>query len=255
MKTEFCAICGEIHDTSVQCKEEEKANVRVTCQTSAKMPKGVKDEVAEQSMGSKESVGDRRKDTEREIEELQQEEELAALEKKLTRLRRRKELREKEGDTGNQDGAVAIPKEKPFTGIQQDTSSEDEREVGKGGAYSSYGRERKKLREPRRRRRNSSSSSRSSSRRRRGKWSLKRFTLAKKDVTRLDCYELICATTAWVLKVPDLSLRDSRAMFEHLNFLSYRAMHGEYVDGAHIAYDADGGGDRLLSFRTEKSGW
>ena len=238
MKAEFCCHCGEIHDTGIECAEAGKASVRVTRRTASKMPKGAKEEVSEQVAACSESAVDRRKEAEREIEELQQEEELAALEKKLNKLRRRKELREKGAEGGNQDGAVAILKEKPFTGIQLESESEEE-ETGQEGTYSSYGRERKKIREVRRRRRNSSSESRSSSRRRRGKWSLKRFTLAKKDVTKLNCHELICATTAWVLKVPGLSLRDCKAMFEHLNFLSYRAMHGEYVDGAHIAYDMD----------------
>lgn len=239
MKAEFCCICGEVHETGSECAEFVKASARVTRRTASNMPKGVKDEKVEQGPALGESISDRRKETEKEIAELQQEEELAILEKKLAKLRRRKELREKEGDTEIQDGAVAILKDKPFTGIHQDSDSDDEGEDEKVGTCTSHCRERRKLREPRRRRRNSSSSSRSSSRRRRGKWSLKRFTLAKKDVTKLNCYELICATTAWVLKVTDLSLKDSKAMFEHLNFLSYRAMHGEYVDGAHIAYDVD----------------
>lgn len=205
------------------------------------MAKSIKDETVEQSMAQL-SLIEKRRIYEKEIEEMQMEEEVAALEKQRNKLKKRKEIREREeksakGSAGA--GAIAILPEKPYTGIGKEGSTDEETEEEKEEGYSMFGRERRKTKDTRRRRRHSSSSSRSSSRRRRGKWSLKRFTLAKKDVTKLNCHELICASTAWVLKVPELSLKDCRAMFEHLNFLSYRAMHGEYLDSAHIAYDQD----------------
>ena len=244
MPTSFCCTCGIVHEAGdvKQCEVQgSESTVRVTRRSAAnKMSKGVKEETGEQVRCT---LMERRHQAAKEIEELALEEEVAAMEIKLQKMRVRKELREKkerERDT-IQDGAGAMVDLRPDTGIgkpvdDEEDSTEEEEERVKPVVE----RERRRAREPRRRRRTTSSSaSRSASRRRRSKWGLKRHTIGKKDVTRLNGYELICATTVWALSFPDITVKDCKSIFEHINFVGYRARKNEYHDSAHIAYDTE----------------
>ena len=65
-------------------------------------------------------------------------------------------------------------------------------------------------------------------RRRTRKWALKHYTVANKDVRKLNL---------WCLDIDGLTLRDHRAFLEHLHFLSVRAMTDDFKDAAHVAYD------------------
>ena len=71
----------------------------------------------------------------------------------------------------------------------------------------------------------SSLSSGSAGRKKHSKWSLKHHTIAKKDIRKLNCHELVCATTAWALDIPEVTLADHRALLQHLNVISHRAWH------------------------------
>ena len=44
---------------------------------------------------------------------------------------------------------------------------------------------------------------------------------------------------AWVLLVdiPEMTLKDHRALLQHLNFLLHRARHNDFLDTAHVEYD------------------
>ena len=87
-----------------------------------------------------------------------------------------------------------------------------------------------------RRRSSSSSSSGSTERKRRSNWSLKRYTLARRDVRKLNCHELVCAITACALDIPEMFLQDHRALLQHINFITHRACHNDFKDSAHVDY-------------------
>ena len=53
----------------------------------------------------------------------------------------------------------------------------------------------------------------------------------------LNCYELIGATTLWILGIKEKSVSDCNAIFEHLNLLVNRAMHNDFLDAVHVDYD------------------
>ena len=83
----------------------------------------------------------------------------------------------------------------------------------------------------------SCSRSSSSSKHRQSKWSLKKYTMVGKEVRRLNAYELIGASIRWALDIEGLSVHDYRALLDHLNFITIRAMHDDFRDSAHIEYD------------------
>ena len=97
------------------------------------------------------------------------------------------------------------------------------------------GRSRRRSRN--RRPRRGSSWSQSASRRRRSKWSLKKYTVAGKDVKKLNCYDLIHATMMWALEINELSVGDCRAIFEQISFLANRDMHNDFLDAVHVEFD------------------
>ena len=178
----------------------------------------------------------------RQIEELRLENEIAELEctrDKLLEGRekclQRSELRDSDKKRERRMNTVTV-------GVMEDQRFElpvRERPLeAAGGGYSTYGRSRRRSREERRHRHTSSSSSSGSTERKRcSKWSLKRYTLARKDVRKLNCHELVCATTAWALDIPEMSIKDHRALLQHLNFISHRARHNDFLDSAHVEYD------------------
>ena len=188
------------------------------------------------------SLTDRKKEIEQAIEELRLEEEVAELEKEMQRLMVRKEKRATTGGARDQTGvpaaAIAVPTPRDDAG----TFPREDRAVVVMAGYSTYGRSREwsrhRSQETKKKRRSSSSStSISESRRRRHKWALKCYTLNKKDVQKLNCYELICATALWVVDVSEVSVKDCKAVFQHINFLCNRAMNNDFYDSAHINYD------------------
>lgn len=107
--------------------------------------------------------------------------------------------------------------------------------------YSSYGTTRSRHRSRCKRRsrcsRSRSDSSSSGSRRRRSKWSLKKHTIGRKDMRRLNAYELIGASIRWALAIEGLNKVDYKALLEHIEFLTVRAMHDDFKDSAHVEYD------------------
>lgn len=243
MPFEFCCACGDSHDTADSCKGKKKATEvgRTTRSSTAKMAKsGLTDGVAEIEALNKMSLEELRRDTMREIDELRLEDEVRCLQEerdRLLSLREKRKIGQRKEITdslGHQDaGAVKIIKEK--SGKEPATEHQDT--VLESG-YSTYGRSRRRSRDGRRRCRSASSSSSTSAERKlRSKWSLKRFLETKKDVKKLNCHEIVCATAAWALEIPIMSLKDHRALLEHIYFISHRARSGEYLDSAHADYD------------------
>ena len=82
-----------------------------------------------------------------------------------------------------------------------------------------------------------SSRSSSSTRHRRRKWALKHYTVANKEIRKLNPHGLKAAVILWCLDIDGLTLRDHRAFLKHLHFLSVRAMTDDFKDAAHVAYD------------------
>ena len=257
MPASYCALCGENHSTQdkLQCeRSREGAGVsRATRSSGVKMPKsGLKEEVVEpEAETPQRTLAEKRRVVQQEIEDLRLEAEIAELERERDRL-----VAVKLRSTGNaqdiQDGdegkEVAVinnmaANDEGGTGVNApDTEGKLEAKpqgtTSPEAGFTSTGRSRKKVKE--RRKRNSSSSnstSRSASRRRRSKWTLRKFTVAGKEVRRSNCYELIRASLLWALQIKDLSVPDCRALFEHLSFLAHRAMYNDYQDSVHVQYD------------------
>ena len=192
------------------------------------------------------SLAERRKIAARDIEELELEAEVTDMEERRERLiaarERRRRNRPKEGQDGGEshDGWVDTGAPDPSLDSCKEASAgaNDTCNETKSAGHSTYGRSRRRSRDRRRRHRSSSgSSSRSASRRRKSKWALKKYTIAGKEVRKLNCYELVGATTLWALGVKELTIMDARAVLEHINFLVNRAMHNDFLDTAHIEYD------------------
>ena len=238
MPSTFCSACGVVHDLgdTVTCGRNR---VEVPQTRAAKrMPKAaLKEEMVEAGAAAKPmSLTERKQAVARRIEELEMEREVQELEEKFERLVAEKEEREQRGQPAFHDSDVM--KEGAATGTKQ-TEGEalpDQANPSVHQAYSGYGRERLRSRDTRRRRRSSSSST-SSSRRRQSKWSLKKFTMGGKEPRKLNGYEVICATTRWALGLKGLRMADYRAMFEHINFISGRAVDNDFADVAHAEYD------------------
>lgn len=220
-------------------KANKEGKSRATRSATAKMPK-IQPEETEDSdlepMVGKMTLLEQREEARREVEELKLEQEIRELHEERDRLleakdkQRRRKTREDSG----------VRTEEAAAGASSKMAMEDNHlcsgEVDSG--YSTYGRARKRSRERRRRRRSSSSSSPDSLERKlKSKWSLKKFVDSKKDCKKLNCYEIVCATAAWVLEIPEMSVTDHRAMWEHVYFLSYRARYNEYMNSAHADYD------------------
>ena len=205
MPNTFCSLCGTTHevDNLELCESlrgEGKAATRSSRRTTGKMSKtAMKEETAEVLVeASSSTMLDRKREIERAIEDLRLEEEVATLESEMKRLMARKEKRVTAGVPKEQEGVEPKDKMALVKAEAPAPVSEETAVVPKAG-YSAYGRARRRSRETRKKRSSSSSStSRSESRRRRRKWCLKRYTLNKKNVEKLNCYELICATAMWV---------------------------------------------------------
>ena len=248
MPNSFCSLCGSTHeaDNIEACEAlrgEGKTATRASSRrTTVKMSKQlVKEELAEVPADHG-SLVDRKKEIEQAIEELRLEEEVAALEEEMQRLMARREKRATTEAARDQTGGVAAAIAMPAPKDDAGTLPTDDKALVPRAGYSAYGRSRQRSRHrsremKKKRSSSSSSTSRSESRRRRRKWALKRYTLNKKDVEKLNCYELICATALWVVDVAEVSVKDCKAVFEHINFLGNRAMYNDFYDSAHINYD------------------
>ena len=179
---------------------------------------------AMQSMSMEERV----RAAQAEVKEMELEEQLADLDDRKEALRRRRAEREGKGKP-TEELAVAVPQEETRRTVEQ---------IPEG--YTGHGRARQHSRGRRCRRHcdsDSRSRSSSSTRRRRSKWSLKKFTVAGKEVKRLNPHELVAASTLWVMDQESLTRKDLLAMMEHIHFLSVRAMTDDFRDAAHVAYD------------------
>ena len=238
MPVEFCYACGNQHDPTDTdlCKSLVASESRTT-RSSAKMAKAMaKDPVTEiEASVSSLSLEERRTQTLREIEELRLEDEVAQLEETRNELLHKRELRNqrKLPSSATAEGGQHKPE------LMSEFDTEMERPLEKAGTgYSNYGHSRRLSRDGRRQRHSSSSSSSGSiERKRRSNWSLKHHTIAKKDVRKLNCHELVCATKGWALDIPEMTTADHRALWQHLNFISHRARHNDFVDMAHVEYD------------------
>ena len=264
MPAAYCTLCGGNHriDDTEQC-EENKSDSSLSARTTRRTAGGKaagktsrekgdvgKEETATTSgEGEPVSLAERRRAIRKDIEDLEMEAEVADLEARLDRLkvdreqrlRGRSPLNKKDGgDTGSSDrsrertGARPIERRvrSPMGGERLRSSPSRTSE-----GYSDYGTSRRGSRERRRRRASDSrSGSRSASRRRRSKWSLKKFTVAGKDVKKMNCYELISSTMLWALEIRELSVGDCRALFEHISFISNRARNNDFTDTAHVDY-------------------
>ena len=93
---------------------------------------------------------------------------------------------------------------------------------GQAGEHSDYGRHQTRGR--RHRSLSSSSRSRSSNRGHRRKWSIQKYTVARKEVRKLNTYELI-------VDIEGLTVMDSRSFLEQ----SICAMHDHIKDSAHVS--------------------
>lgn len=232
----YCLHCGSTHsaDDVRLCKlsreESDSRATRASTRISAeRMAKSTKESDTICSAMEDMSVSaERERNIQFEIDAMEREERLLALEAKRELLERRRAERmtHHEGAGRFQDGGDAP---KPTVTTRED-------------GYSHYGesRSRQRMRGHRHHRSSSGSASRSSSstRRKRSKWAIRRFVVGGKDVKKLNAYELMGASIRWCLDCEDLSIKDHRAFLEHLNFISVRAMHDSYKDTAHIQYDA-----------------
>ena len=70
----------------------------------------------------------------------------------------------------------------------------------------------------------------SSSRDRRSKWALRKFTIGRKSVRWLNTYELIGTLRHWFLPIDSFNMYDVKAFLEHLEFISVRALHNDFID-------------------------
>ena len=245
MPKSFCSLCGSSHeaDNSEACEAfrgEGKTTTRSSIRSTKMAKKSAKEEVLELTHdGGSSGLEDRKKEVERVIEELRLEEEVAELEKEMERLMARKEKRRAPAVSNETEAGAtaAMTVALPNDGTAGIVGTEANAAVPKAG-YSGAGRSRNRSRGGRKKRSSSSSSSsRSESRRRRRKWALKRYTLNKKDVEKLNCYELICATAMWAVDIPDMTVKDCKAVMEHINFLGNRAMNNDFYDKTHVTYD------------------
>lgn len=118
-----------------------------------------------------------------------------------------------------------------------------ERDDVRAGTSSDRSRERTRKHHKRHRHRHRSSSSSSSSRtptperHRRSKWGLKKYTIDKKDVKKLNICELIEATCAWAVDQDSLDLPSAKGIFNHIAYMAGRAATDKFNDSAHVHYD------------------
>ena len=99
-------------------------------------------------------------------------------------------------------------------------------------------------RDRRRHRRSKRTSSTSSSdrtpsreRRRKSKWSLRRYTEDRKEVKKLNAYELIEASCSWFFDQEDLTTMKYCHFMKHIAFLAAKAKADKFLDCAHVHYD------------------
>lgn len=245
----FCDSCGAVHQKGDQrnCTQNRPCTRSQTAQeTTGESVIMSKDDSVVTEMGEL-SIQEQKERTAKEVKALELEDELAELEERRAKLIAKRNARITARSEGNQDGAATILEGTStaagYTVVPETASGATYVDATSMGVpedgYCSYGKDVGRSRSTvRRRRSSSSSSSRSASRRRRSKWSLKRFTVGRKDIRKSNCYELIAATGKWALGIKELGVRDYKALIEHIVFLSLRARTGEYFDTAHIEYDA-----------------
>lgn len=247
MPKDFCENCGGIHEpgNTAKCEANQKAEKPNTRSKKKGNKMATADLEASAKDTSEMSLLERRERVAKEVKALLIEDELADLEEQRNKLLLKREKRQSAASRKKQDGADAIVE---ATGA----TDGDESEIGASQPYvdaafvgssedgfCNYGMDVGRSRPSTRRRRTSSSSStsRSASRRRRSKWNLKRFTVGKRDVGKLNCYELLAATGKWALGIKEMGVKDYRVLLEHMVFLALRARTNEYFDSAHTDYD------------------
>lgn len=63
--------------------------------------------------------------------------------------------------------------------------------------------------------------------------------MSGKEVRKLNCYELITASIRWCLDIQGLTVKDFRALMEHVCFMASRAKQNDFQDSTHVDYDID----------------
>ena len=248
MSLEYCVLCGQTHrqqDTTLcqQFQQEScgiRSNTMNTRRTTAARAAGSSErddprEEVEQAVSL--SLEEREARATRGIEELEAELRVSELEERFEALKLERERRRERRVTTIQDGGrlpVVPAKTQPSSGPPRSwgaevTAVEDE--------YTTYCRSRARTREEEIGRPRTRSDS-SATRRRRSKWSLKNYTIAGKEVRKLNAYELLGATMLWCLDIPDLSLFDYRSLIQHMHFICNRARDDHFKDCAHVEYDS-----------------
>ena len=66
-------------------------------------------------------------------------------------------------------------------------------------------------------------------------WSLKRFTVDESEVHRLNAYGILAPTSEWALDIEGLTLKDHRALLEHIKFIAVHAIDNDFKDSTHVA--------------------
>ena len=237
MPSAYCSLCGVNHSEGdleacarhqMDIEVSDGPTTRLSRKVSVERLAKVKQEADVTSAMQSLSMEERVRAAQAEVRDMELEEQLADLDERREALRRRRADRETRGGSGK-DQTIAVPPKEENRPREQ---------IPEG--YSGHGRSRQQSRGRRCRRHcdsDSRSRSSSSTRRRRSKWSLKKFTVAGKEVKRLNPHELIAASTLWLAGQENLTCKDMLAMFEHIHFLSVRAMTDDFRDAAHVAYD------------------
>ena len=228
----FCGPCGTLHDGPVnnKCKAAEQ-NITRRSTRSAKMASGESERPVKckKETGGKEVSAEDGEDDTGDDDLLEQ---IRAIERRKRReiLRARKEaLLEMEVGAGtpleelscmaNTGARGTVPK---LERTQTSTSKEESRGRPRHRHASSSSRSR--------------SRTRSADRRRRSKWSLRRYT-NKKEVSKLNCYELIESSCNWFADQSNRTFEDYDGFIAHVRFLASKAKRDRFLDSSHVSYD------------------
>lgn len=228
MPDKFCGPCGNNHRGGVN-EKCTRLSERTTRSASAMA------ESARESHGLTHDVIDSKLTAAlQDLEISKEEEELITEIKEIERKRRLESLLARKA------ALLQIPEENPRRSPRGRSPTQWEAEGarcedrGRREEYEDRGRSH-------RRRRRSSTDSRSRTpsleRRRRSKWSVKRYTTDKKELKKLNAYELIEASCKWTIDQQSLSATDYRGFIKHIQYIAGKAKSDKFVDTTHVNYD------------------
>lgn len=223
MPDQYCGPCGQAHSGQVndRCAVSLSVNRRSTRTTASKMSTKGRDVSLE--------VKEERQHEDEEDEMSEDEKQLRA---ELKDLRKKRRM---EGLLAEKERLLHVDSRESSTGRRESDRCEAGAEESRGRRHS------RGCRRSRRKHRSTSSESRSRTssreRRTRSKWSLRKYTVDKKDLKKTNCYELIEASCKWLADQQNVSADEHMCFNKHLMYLATKAKSDKFIETSHVNYD------------------